>query len=306
MCPEKTSVLHPVRVLLRRTEMTLFPRGVETAGEEDASPREFGPYRLEELINRGGFSEIWLARDANRRSVAIRRLLNTSRFAFTDRGRFFHGCEVLQKLQGCDLIIGYVDHGKIDGMPFLAMEYLESSNLKLILARCDELLQDYLGNILIDSARALEHVHDTGYMHLDFKPENVLVSRNANLRLIDFDLTQPKPTEPRKSAKNPGTPAYMSPEQLLRQPFDHRADIFAFGVTAYELVTLEKPFPGDSPDEILRRQLERGDFRKPSEVNPGVPPALEKIILKCLETDPDSRYPFLSVVVRDLEQALYV
>jgi serine/threonine protein kinase len=134
----------------------------------------------------------------------------------------------------------------------------------------------------------------------------VLVTRNANIRLIDFDLSQPRPDVPRKASKNPGTPAYMSPEQLQRLPFDHRVDIFAFGVLAYELVTLEKPFPGDTPDEILSRQLNRSDFRTPREVNPGVPPALERVILKCLETDPDARYPFQTVVVRDLERALYV
>lgn len=270
------------------------------------APTDFGPYRLEELINRGGFSEIWLARDPDRRSVAIRRLMNTSLFNFTERGRFFAGCEVLQKLQGNDLIIGYVAHGTLERTPYLAMEYVEASNLKLLLARSDDLLQEYLGNILIDSARALEHVHDCGFMHLDFKPENLLISRNANVKLIDFDLAQPRPDSPRKASKNPGTPAYMSPEQLLRQPYDHRVDIFAFGVMAYELVTLEKPFPGDSPDEILRRQLDRAEFRRPRDINPGVPAALEKTILKCLETDPDSRYPFQSVVVRDLERALYV
>ncbi len=281
---------------------------VETWESEtlDPEPREFGPYRLEEIVNRGGFSEIWLARHPEHRTVAVRRLINTSLFNFSERSRFFHGCEVLQKLQGREFIIGYVEHGRIEGCPFLAMEYLEASNLKLILARSDDLLQEYLGNILIDSARALEHVHDSGYMHLDFKPENLLVSRNANVRLIDFDLALPRPEEPRKSGKNPGTPAYMSPEQLQRLPFDHRTDIFAFGVTAFETVTLEKPFPGDSPDEILRRQLDRSDFRSPSEINPAIPPALDKLILRCLETDPSKRYPFLSVVVRDLEQALYV
>lgn len=273
---------------------------------ESPEPGAFGPYHLEELINRGGFSEIWLARDAARRSVAVRRLMNDSLFNFTERSRFYSGCEVLQKLQGSELIIGYLDHGKLEGMPFLAMEYVEASNLKLVLARSDELLQTYLGNILIDAARALEYVHDNGYMHLDFKPENILVSRNANIKLIDFDLAQPRPEEPRKSSKNPGTPAYMAPEQLLRQPFDHRADIFAFGVTAYELVTLEKPFPGDTPDEILRRQLERSDFQHPRHLNPALPSALEAIILRCLDVNPDSRYPFLSVVVRDLEKALYV
>src|SRR6185503_3590129 len=144
-------------------------------------------------------------------------------------------------------------------------------------------------------------------MHLDFKPENVLVTRNGSVRLVDFDLAQPKPDQPQKSSDNPGTPAYMAPEQLLRQPFDHRADIFAYGVTAYELLTGRKPFAGDSPQEILRRQLDRSlDFVPPRVLNPDVPVALEKAILKCLERDMEKRYPYMSVLLRDLQSVLYV
>jgi serine/threonine-protein kinase len=99
----------------------------------------------------------------------------------------------------------------------------------------------------------------------------------------------------------------MAPEQLLRQPIDHRVDIFAFGVTAYELLTFQKPFPGDTPDEILRRQLDRNlDFVRPREHNVDIPIGLEKVILKCLDSLPDGRYPFTSVLVRDLQTALYV
>jgi len=108
-------------------------------------------------------------------------------------------------------------------------------------------------------------------------------------------------------ADNPGTPAYMAPEQIRRQPIDHRVDIFAFGVAAYELLTNRKPFPGDSPEEILRRQFDRSsEFSQPRELNPDIPAALEKTILKCLEIDPENRYPFMSVLVRDLQAALYV
>ena len=173
-------------------------------------------------------------------------------------------------------------------------------------ASISQWLGEQLGNILIDSAAALEHTHDRGWLHLDFKPENLLVSRAGSVRLIDFDLAQPRPDAPRRSAKNPGTPAYMAPEQLLREPFDHRADIYSFGVTAYELVTHQKPFPGDAPDEILRRCLERREFAAPREVNPGVPPALERIILRCLERDPARRFPHVTGLRYELEKALYV
>ncbi|MFO1498068.1 MAG: protein kinase [Verrucomicrobiota bacterium] len=106
---------------------------------------------------------------------------------------------------------------------------------------------------------------------------------------------------------NPGTPAYMAPEQLLRQPIDHRVDIFAFGVTAYELLTGRKPFAGETPDEILRKELDRSaDFVMPRQLNEAIPFALEKTILKCLERDPDKRHPIASVLVHELQTALYV
>jgi serine/threonine-protein kinase len=144
-------------------------------------------------------------------------------------------------------------------------------------------------------------------MHLDFKPENVLVSRNGSVRLVDFDLTREIPEKPKKlSGKNPGTPAYMAPEQLQGQPISQHVDIFAFGVTAYELLTNQKPFPGDSPGEILKRQLDRTDFHPPREYNPDLPANLERIILRCLETDPARRYPFLGIMARELRTSLYV
>src|SRR6266851_415534 len=144
-------------------------------------------------------------------------------------------------------------------------------------------------------------------MHLDFKPENVLITRNAGVRLVDFDLAQPIPEKPTKmSKKNPGTPAYMAPEQLLGQPISHRVDIYSFGVAAYELLTNQKPFPGDSPGEIVKRQVDRSSFVPPREYNQDMPASLEKVILKCLERDPERRYPFMGVMSRELQAALYV
>jgi serine/threonine-protein kinase len=143
-------------------------------------------------------------------------------------------------------------------------------------------------------------------MHLDFKPENVLITRNGNVQIIDFDLAQPIPEKPKRMSKNPGTPAYMAPEQLQRQPIDPRADIFAYGVAAYELVTNHKPFPGETPGEILMRQLDQSGPTLPHKHNPDILPMLEKIILKCIEREPDKRYPYMSVLVRELQSALYL
>ena len=87
---------------------------------------------------------------------------------------------------------------------------------------------------------------------------------------------------------------------------DHRADIWAWGVSAYELLTFKKPFPGDTPDDVLRRQLDRKDFVAPRAHNPDIPAALETVVLRCLEKDMEKRYPYTSRLVHELKQALYV
>ena len=273
--------------------------------EASPRPRAYGRFYLQELINTGGMAEIWLATDQTGKIFGLRKLLDKLRLNLLARRRFNHGCEVLSKIHSHEFVIDYFEHGKIDGCLYCLMEYVEGSNLKLLLARNDPVLQEFVGNILIDMAVGLDHIHDSGFMHLDFKPENVMVTRNGNVRLVDFDLAQPKPEKPKKFAKNPGTPAYMAPEQLQRRPYDHRADIFAFGVTAYELLTGQKPFAGDSPEQILRKQLDSTPV-PPRELNPEIPPPLERSILKCLERDPDSRYPIAGVLVHDLQTALYV
>jgi len=269
-------------------------------------PPQFGRFYLREMLNSGGMSEIWLVSDNRNRPYALRRLKRELRFNFTARRRFLRGCEILSKLTDSDHIVDYVEHGKAEGTCYLVMSYVEADNLKLLHARQDSLLAEHLSQILIDAATGLSDVHESGYMHLDFKPENILVTRNGAVRLIDFDMAQPIPEKPVKFSKNPGTPGYMAPEQLKREPMDARADIYAFGVMAYELVTNHKPFPGDSAAEILASQLQPGGPVLPRDHNPSVPPALEAVILKCLARDPEHRYSIGGMLARDLQSALYL
>jgi len=285
--------------------LNLFSKNADPVDEHEPGP--FGPYRLVELINTGGMADLWQATNPEGQTVAVRKLLPQLRRDAISKKRFNVGCEVLADVHEHDYIVHYIEHGKIKGVPFMAMEYIEGANLKEWIAEPTEELGQYIGNIIIDMGEALEHVHDCGYMHLDFKPENVLVSSNWNVRLVDFDLAQERPENPVKLAKNPGTPAYMSPEQLQREPVDHRADIFAYGVSVYEILTGQKPFAGPTPADILRKQLNRkAGFQPPRELNPDIPPAVEKTILKALETDPTKRHGLLSVMLHDLRTALYV
>ncbi len=272
--------------------------------QKPAAPVPFGAYYLHELINSGGMADIWLATNSKNEAYALRKMHDKFRHAFFVKRRFNRGCEILSKIPHHESIIGYFEHGKIGGLPYMLMEYVESSNLKQLFLRNDPLLQENLRQIIIDMAVALEHVHDAGYLHLDFKPENILITRNARVRLIDFDLAQPKPESPKKLWKYPGTPAYMSPEQLLRKPIDQRADIFAFGVAAYELLTRRRPFTGDTPADVLKKQLDRNfTLTPPRTYNEKISPAMEKIILQCLDRDMGKRYPFISVLLRDLQSA---
>src|SRR6266446_3409862 len=234
-------------------------------------------------------ADIWLATDEKEKPYALRRMHERLRYNFTACRRFVRGAEILSKIHAHDGIIGYVEHGKIGGLMYLLMDYVEASNLKELYAQHDPVLVENVAQIIIDMAAGLEHMHENGYMHLDFK------------------LAQPIPEKPKKaSKKNPGTPAYMAPEQLLGQPISNRVDIFSFGVAAYELLTNQKPFPGDTPREILKKQMDRSDFVAPRQYNADMPAALEKVILRCLEREPERRYPFVGVMARELQAALYV
>ncbi len=285
-----------------------MPINAKSEGDTAApfQPGTFGRFYLQELINSGGMADIWLATDSKGKAYALRRLHHQLRFNFLARKRFLRGCEILSKIHDHERVIGYFEHGKIEGTPYLLMEYVEGANLKELYSIHDPVLTENVAQILIDMAVGLEHVHDSGFMHLDFKPENVLITRNATVRLVDFDLAKPIPNPPKKMSKNPGTPAYMAPEQLQREPIDQRVDIFAFGVAAYELLTSNKPFVGETPGQILGKQLDRSDFVLPRDYNPDLPANLEKVVLKCLEHDPLKRYPFMSLLAHDLKTALYV
>ncbi|HXS68439.1 MAG TPA: serine/threonine-protein kinase, partial [Candidatus Polarisedimenticolia bacterium] len=214
---------------------------METQTSSARSPGPFGRFYLQELLNSGGMADIWLATDSNNKPYALRRMLEQYKWNFSAKRRFMRGCEILAAISDSEHIISYVEHGKIKGQPYLLMDYVEAENLKDLYAAHDPILTENVAQILIDMAGGLEHMHENGYMHLDFKPENVLVTRNGSVRLVDFDLAQPIDDKPLKLAKNPGTPAYMAPEQLRGEAITHRVDIFAFGVAAYELLTNQKP-----------------------------------------------------------------
>jgi len=272
------------------------------SNKEVNGPEKFGRFYLREQLNSGGLADIWLVTDGYGKPFALRKLKPEHRFNLSARRRFAHGNKVLSQLMESDYIVGYVEHGS----DYLLMDYVEADNLKVMFARQDPVLMENVAQILIDMATGLSHVHESGFMHLDFKPENILVTRSGAVRVIDFDTAQPISTKPVRLAKNPGTPGYMAPEQLRHEPLDARADIFAYGVSAYELLAGRKPFAGDTPSEILAAQMATAGPASLCEQNRDVPPGLEKTVLRCLDRDPKNRYPYTSILVRDLQNALCV
>ena len=217
---------------------------------------------------------------------------------------------MLAQIHNHEYVIGYVEHGKINGAFFLVMEYVEGANLKLLMTQNDPVLAENIGNLLIDSALALEHVTQHGEPRGELAADPLALGgaqRGARRGTRARGGGPRGPSRPLERGQLARLVAVEDPEQLLRQPFDHRVDIFAYGVTAYELLTGRKPFAGESPQDILRRQLDRSlDFVLPRELNPDIPAGLEKIILKCLERDMEKRYPYMSVLVRDLQTTLYI
>lgn len=232
---------------------------------------------------------------------------NTFRAGSSGPKLFRRGCEVMSELPSHPNIVNYISHGVESRRDYVALEYIEGLNLRELMVRKDPLLHDILSDLAVELADALEHVHDQGYMHLDIKPENIIISRAGTLYLCDFDTAQPIPDKPIKFEKKSGTPFYMPPEVTNGWKFDHRADIYAFGVTIYELLTDVKPFEGQTQKAMLANQLNaRYRIRKMREFNSNIPIGVENLIHKCLDFVPEKRPPNMTVLVRELHKVLGV
>ena len=261
----------------------------------------FASYSVVERINRGGMADIYLAADRAGQKVVLRVLLPSLRFHWTSRRRFRWGCEVESQLNHPN-IARCLESGKFRGNPFAVLEYIDGPNLKECILRSEPMLAQHRLHLLVGMAAGLAHIHERGFMHLDFKPENVLATHDADPKIIDFDLALLRPEEPKRASKLSGTPAYLAPEQIMREPVDERADIFAFGLTAYEMLTGKKPITGNTLREVIQKYAQFENHLKPLRAHiPDIPHNIERVVLKCLERDVTRRYPSMGLVVRDLQ-----
>ena len=282
-------------------------RGKQEAEIQLVENGKFGDYRLLERIAQGGLATIWLVTDPDGRSLALRVMHDTFGSGSNGPALFRHGCEIMAKLAPHRNVIAFHDSGKVSGREYAVLQYVEGLNLREMNIREDPMLEEILSDMIIDLCAGLVHLHGQGIMHLDLKPENLIISRGGTLYLCDFDTAQIIPDTPMKFDRKSGTPLYMAPEVVNGWRFDQRADVYSFGVTIYEMLTQVKPFEGQTTKEKLTNQLNpKYLIRKPRNFNPNIPQLLEDLILKCLEYVPEKRYLTMGLMARDLHKVLGV
>ena len=264
--------------------------------------RSLGEYTIIRTMMGGGVTNLYLASHARHGRVVVRCLKPALHGHKRLYRNFFSGGEILAQLHH-PLIVRFIEMGTWQDMPFMVLEYVESRNLRELLGMRSPLLASHRLQILRKQAEALAYVHSEGFLHLDYKPENILIRNDASVVLIDFDLAMPRPARPLRIRSVPGTPAYLAPELLGRNQLDQRADVYAFGVAAYELFSGHKPFDGESEEELRRATLNpRLEARSLRLNDPAIHAGIDEVILKCLAKDPDRRYPEVSMIARDLER----
>jgi len=279
----------------------------------------FGQYVLEERIATGGMAEVYRARmmgvEGFQKTVAIKRILADQADNDEFVTMFIDEAKLAAQLKHGNIVDIY-DLGKIDNSFYIAMEYVEGLDLRSILQRAREAgstvpvpLALHVAALL---AGALDHAHNTtdfedrdlGLVHRDVSPPNVLISSDGDVKLCDFGIAKAlsKATQTRDGLLK-GKLKYMSPEQGSGGEVDHRSDIFSLGLVLYEMLTGQKVFDGSSEAEILE-QVRDPKVAAPSELNPDVPPDVDRIVLQALDPDPDSRYQSAADFEHDLEEAL--
>jgi serine/threonine protein kinase/tetratricopeptide (TPR) repeat protein len=270
-----------------------------------------GHYRIDEKIGAGGMGEVYRARDSHLdRDVAVKILPPGLLADDAARRRFRREALALARLNHPN--IEAVHQFNTDrGVDYLAMEFVPGESLASRLAR-GPLAAKEVAQIGSQIAAALEEAHQNHIIHRDLKPGNVIVTPKGQAKVLDFGLakllhrdesvgsakTSEALTEPQAVI---GTLPYMAPEQLQGEESDERTDIYAAGALLYEMATGRRPFPETQGAMLIGAILSQTP-RPPSEINKGVPPALEAIILKALDKNPDRRYQSAKELRVDLER----
>lgn len=263
---------------------------------EDLVGKTLGKYELLERIGRGGMAEVYKAYHAALdRHVAIKVLHPFLSEDPAFKERFESEARNVARLRHPNIVQVYdFEHDTVRDLYYMVMEYIDGPTLSARLMALEFQGLRFPIAEAIDITRhladALAYAHARGMVHRDIKPGNIMFDSDGRVVLTDFGIARivsgPSMTA---SGSMVGTPAYMSPEQGLGQPGDHRSDIYSLGVVLYQLVTGTVPFSADTPIAIVLQHV-NDPLLPPSSLNPEVPEALERIIYKALAKSPDERY----------------
>jgi serine/threonine protein kinase len=279
---------------------------------------KLGSYEVLSLLGAGGMGEVYRARDTRLGRVVAIKVLPADRMADENRRRrFVQEARAASALSHPNIVTIY-EIGSADGNDFIVMEYVPGKTLDALIPRQGMRLGEVL-RIAIPIADAVARAHAAGIVHRDLKPANVVVGSDGVVKVLDFGLAKLVAEEEADSHKRetrsedddagplsqPGTVAgtveYMSPEQATGRKVDARSDVFSFGAMLYEMVTGRAAFAGNSRAETFAAVL-REQPKAPSEVTPGLPRDMEKLILRCLQKDPDRRFQHMVDVRVELQE----
>jgi hypothetical protein len=272
-----------------------------------------GPYLLHKKVARGGMAELFLAdyvrRDGFKRKVAIKRILPHLAGNKNFIKMFTREARVAALLQHPN-VVQIFDYGKIDNAYFIAMEYIDGKNLGEIISALKQGLPfDKATFIISQICKGLDYSHskkdeNTGepfhIVHRDISPQNLLVSYQGEVKISDFGISKAR-SEPSLTQAGvvKGKMAYLSPEQALGEPIDHRADIYALGLVFYETLSGRRVYTFKNDIDSIRT-IPKMDIKPLSMSVPDIPEELNRIVMKCLEKQKDYRYQSASAVNTDL------
>jgi serine/threonine-protein kinase len=242
-------------------------------------------YRIERELGSGGMATVYLARDIRHERMVAVKVLRPELAAALGPDRFLREIRIAANLHHPHTLPLY-DSGEADGFLYYVMPYEEGQSLGDKLAKEGELPITEAVRILRDVVDALAHAHEQGVGHRDIKPDNVMLSGRHAL-VTDFGVAKAVSEATGRDKLTTagialGTPAYMAPEQAAADPhIDHRADIYAVGAVAYELLTGRPPFTGTTQQEILAAHVTQA-VEPVTKYRDTVPPALAELIMRCL------------------------
>lgn len=274
-------------------------------------PRRLGGrYELGSVLGRGGMAEVYLAHDTRLgRTVAVKTLRVDLARDPSFQARFRREAQSAASLNHPSIVAVY-DTGEdyVDGVsiPYIVMEYVDGSTLRELLHSGRKLLPERSLEMTIGVLQALEYSHRAGIVHRDIKPANVMLTRNGQVKVMDFGIARAMGDAGMtmtQTAAVIGTAQYLSPEQAKGETVDARSDLYSTGCLLYELLTVRPPFVGDSPVAVAYQHV-REEPQPPSAYDPEITPEMDAIVLKALVKDPDYRYQSADEMRADIEAAL--